>query len=175
MNTAEQNTRRPEGAPSVVGGDANHLAEVLRKQAHHVAGKLPLLGAVGWLMMQQAATRHTLLSELEWRVMPPLVLEQAKVYLRDQSPVAYVSWAYLSEGAAQRYQSAPHHLGTGDWKSGEQIWIIDLMAPFGGASEVVRDLSESVFAGRTVHQLSLNAEGHVTAVTWPSSNPHPAT
>ncbi len=122
-------------------------------------------------MMQQSATRHTLLSELEWRVMPPLMLDQAKLYMRDKAPLAYVSWACLSEDAAKRYQQAPHHLMPSDWKSGEQVWIVDLCTPFGGGQEVIKDLRENVFKGKEIHQFTLDGDGQVKAMTWPSFAP----
>ena len=144
------------------------LATYAKEQAQRVMSKLPLLGAVSWLMMQQSATRHTLLSELEWRVMPALVLDQAKLFMRESAPVAYVSWARLSDEAAMRYQQAPHHLMASDWKSGEQIWIVDLCAPFGGMQELMRDLREIVFPGQEVHQFALTGDGQVKAMTWPA-------
>jgi cytolysin-activating lysine-acyltransferase len=147
------------------------LAAYAKAQAQRVMSKIPLLGAVSWLMMQQSATRHTLLSELEWRVMPPLVLDQAKLFMRDNAPVAYVSWERLSEDVAQRYQQAPHHLNASDWKSGEQIWLVDLCTPFGGMQEVMQDLRESVFSGQEIHQFSLGNDGQVKAMTWPAHLP----
>lgn len=143
------------------------LAGFAKAQAHKVITKIPLLGAVAWLMMQQNTTRHTLLSELEWRVMPPLVLDQAKLYLRDEAPIAYVSWARLSESAAARYQLPPHHLASGDWNSGDQNWIIDLCTPFGGGSDIINELRRTVFKGQPLHQFSLAANGQLTAITWP--------
>uniref|UniRef100_UPI00130047E1 toxin-activating lysine-acyltransferase n=1 Tax=Shigella sp. SHS-1 TaxID=2116500 RepID=UPI00130047E1 len=98
--------------------DMSDLVEHAKEQAKRVMNKIPLLGPVTWLMMQQGGTRHTLLSELEWRVLPPLVLDQAKLYLRDSAPIAYVSWAKLSNAAALRYKTAPHHLTSNDWQSG---------------------------------------------------------
>ncbi|TXI73767.1 MAG: toxin-activating lysine-acyltransferase [Limnohabitans sp.] len=168
MNTPSTiDTSGPDNEKSVATV-AEDFAELLRKQARHVIGKLPLLGAVSWLMMQQTATRHTLLSELEWRVMPALVLEQAKLYLRDDSPIAYVSWATLSEPVAQRYMAAPHQLTAADWKSGDQVWIIDLFVPFGGAQEVMNDLRTNVFPGRAIHQLHIGAEGRLLPMEWPA-------
>lgn len=146
--------------------DNSALVELAKQQAEKVMSKIPLLGAVSWLMMQQSATRHTLLSELEWRVMPPLMHDQAKLYMRDKAPLAYVSWAYLSEDAAKRYQQAPHHLMPSDWKSGEQVWIVDLCTPFGGAQEVLKDLRESALKGREIHQFTLGADGKLSAMTW---------
>ncbi|RZI97308.1 MAG: toxin-activating lysine-acyltransferase [Haliea sp.] len=67
------------------------IARLSREQANNVLKKIPALGPVAWLMMANAGMRHTLLSELEWRVMPALVLDQAKLYLRDEPPVGFVS------------------------------------------------------------------------------------
>lgn len=147
--------------------EMQHLADVAKAQAQRVMSKIPVLGAVAWLMMQQPGVRHTLLSELDWRVMPPLVLEQAKLYMRDNAPVAYVSWALLSEATAQRYMTAPHHLTAADWKSGDQVWIIDLVTPFGGAPEVIKELRETVFAGRAVYQLLPKESGPSKPLSWP--------
>lgn len=146
--------------------DNSSLVELAKQQADKVMGKVPLLGAVSWLLMQQNATRHTLLSELEWRVMPPLMLDQAKLYMRDKAPLAYVSWAFLSDEVAKRYQQAPHQLMPSDWKSGDQVWIVDLCTPFGGSQEVLKDLHEGVLSGKEVHQFTLGADGTVSAMTW---------
>ncbi|MGH9257846.1 MAG: toxin-activating lysine-acyltransferase, partial [Vicinamibacterales bacterium] len=86
---------------------------------------------------------------LEWRVMPALVLDQAKLYMRDEAPVAYASWAFLSPEAAERYR-ATGRLAPGDWKSGSEAWLIDLVAPFGGGGDVINDMKEKVLAGRKV-------------------------
>ena len=156
--------------PAMNAEDMSQLAELAKEQAQHVMTKIPLLGPVTWLMMQQGATRHTHLSELEWRVLPALVLDQAKLYMRESAPIAYVSWAKLSEAAALRYKTSPHHLTSNDWKSGEQIWIIDLFTPFGGAIDVMKDLREIVFKGVPVHQLIPNATGQAKTMTWPAVN-----
>jgi cytolysin-activating lysine-acyltransferase len=143
------------------------LAALARQQAHKVLGKIPLLGPVTWLMLQQATGRQTLLGELEWRVMPALMLDQAKLYLKDEAPVAFVSWAKLSEEVARRYQTAPHQLTMADWASGDQTWLIDVFTPFGGAQDVLKDLREKMFAGRVVRQLvPIGAQAKVMA--WPA-------
>ena len=148
--------------------ESQDLATYAKEQAQRVMSKIPLLGAVSWLMMQQSATRHTLLSELEWRVMPALVLDQAKLFMRETAPIAYVSWARLSDEVAIRYKTPPHQLTPTDWQSGDQIWLIDLCAPFGGAQEVMKDLRESVFAGQDIHQLTLGEAGQLKTQVWPA-------
>lgn len=170
MNTSEP-TQKP--APANRAMDSTEIADfaaMLKAQAERVVAKLPLLGAISWLMMQQTATRHTLLSELEWRVMPALVLDQAKLYMRNDSPIAYVSWATLSETVAERYANPPHQLMASDWRSGEDLWVIDLLTPFGGAHEVMNDLRTNVFPGRVIHQLNIGADGHPRAMAWPATS-----
>lgn len=167
----------PESAPTNTGSTGNgplppeelaELAALAKEQARKVLGKIPMLGAVTWLMMQQAANRHTLLSELEWRVMPALVLNQAKLYLKDEAPMAFVSWAKLSEEVAQRYQAAPHQLSMADWASGDQIWLIDVFTPYGGAQEVLQNLREKLFAGQVVRQLIPVGPAQAKVMTWPA-------
>lgn len=155
-------------SPTLNEQEFQDLANYAKEQAQRVMSKIPILGAVTWLMMQQSATRHTLLSELEWRVMPALVLDQAKLFMRDSAPIAYVSWARLSQEVAERYQQAPHHLSAADWRSGEQVWIVDLCTPFGGVQEVMKDLRESVFPGQEIHQFTLGGDGQVKAMAWPA-------
>lgn len=144
------------------------LATLAKEQARKLLNKVPMLGAVTWLMLQQAANRHTLLSELEWRVMPALVLNQAKLYLKDEVPMAFVSWAKLSEEVAQRYQAAPHQLTMADWASGDQLWLIDVFTPYGGAQEVLKNLREKVFAGQVVRQLVPAGPEKAKVITWPA-------
>lgn len=150
------------------------LAALAKTQAKKVIAKIPLLGPVTWLMMQQAATRHTLISELEWRVFPALLLEQAKLYLRDDAPVAFVSWARLSAEVALRYQQAPHQLVMSDWASGDQVWLVDVLTPFGGAQEVLKDLREKVFPGQVVNQLVPLPNAPAKVMAWPAVQAAPA-
>jgi cytolysin-activating lysine-acyltransferase len=151
--TELQPTLPVEGA--MIAEQATEFSAQLQTHARRVTGKLPLLGAVIWLMLQHNSTRHTLVSDAEWRVMPPLVLNQAKLYMRDDAPIAYVSWAMLSDRVAERYCLAPHQLAAGDWQSGEQVWIVDLYAPFGGADHVIQDLHNTVLKGRVIHHLAM--------------------
>lgn len=140
----------------------------LDRHARRLRDTLPLLGSVSWLMLAAPTTRHTLLSDLEWRVMPALALGQAKLYTRDEMPVAYVSWARLSPEAARRFRSQPHRLAPADWRSGEELWVVDLLAPFGGARSVMKDLREQVLPGQPLRQLALTGELEAEVYTWPS-------
>ncbi len=158
-------TAASTGAPDP---DTDRLGSLARRQARKTMSKLPLLGTVSWLMLAGAATRHTLLSDLEWRVMPALMLRQAKIYLRAETPVAFASWAYLSPQVAQRFRQPPHRLAPAEWNSGEQVWLVDLLAPFGGSQDVLKDLRKNVLRGQPLHQLVLGNDPQPEVFVWPS-------
>jgi cytolysin-activating lysine-acyltransferase len=142
-------------------GDGAHVADrtlktpspeevkVAIEQAKSVLKKLPLLGPIAWLYMNSPQHRNQFIADLEWRVMPALVLDQAKLYMREETVLGYASWAFLSPEAAERYR-ATGRLAPGDWKSGPEAWLIDLVAPFGGGGELIKDVKEKVLVGREV-------------------------
>lgn len=154
--------------PAMSPQEAEKVIAFAKEQAGKMFQKLPLLGPVTWLMMQQTHTRHTLISELEWRVIPALMLDQAKLYMRDDSPLAYVSWARLSPELGQRYRHPPHQLSFNDWNSGEDIWLVDVVAPFGGIPKIMEDLRHQVFAGKAIQQLAPTTTEPTKVVTWPA-------
>ena len=119
------------------------------EQAKSVLKKLPLLGPIAWLYMNSPQHRNQFIADLEWRVMPALVLDQAKLYMRDETVLGYASWAFLSPEVAERYR-ATGRLAPGDWKSGSEAWLIDLVAPFGGGGDLIKDVKEKVLVGREV-------------------------
>src|SRR2546430_14751856 len=106
-----------------------------------------LFGQVAWLMMQSPVHRHLFLADLEYRVAPPLMLQQFRLYRRDNVPVAFVSWALLTEEVEKRVQSGAWRLQRADWRSGDRLWVVDLVTPHGGVGGVLKDLPGKVFPG----------------------------
>ena len=45
-----------------------------------------------------------------------------------------------------------------NWR-GDKLWVVEVIAPFGGAEEMVKDLKEKVFPAKEIHFLSLNKDG----------------
>jgi len=110
--------------------------------------RLALIGQVAWLMMNSRAHRHLFMSDLEWLVVPPVSLRQMRLWRKDGRPVIYASWAEVSEEVEKRILSGVVKLAPQDWKSGDRLWLIDVVAPWGGAAQAVKELSEQVFKGR---------------------------
>jgi len=83
-----------------------------------------VLGHVGWLLARDAETRDLFISDLEWRVMPPVALNQFKIWHAEapngggRRPVAYASWAFVGDRQKVRLDAGNTRLAPGEWKSG---------------------------------------------------------
>lgn len=103
-----------------------------------------ILGQVIWLMMQSPLHRHLFLSELEWRILPPIGLGQSRLFRdKDRKPLAFVTWAFVTDEVAGRLQVQPARLQPIEWKSGERQLIIDVVAPFGGGEKFVAEVMKA--------------------------------
>ena len=104
-----------------------------------------VLGHVGWLFSQSEEHRDGFLADLEWRVMPPVALGQFKIWTRPTptggtQPVAYASWAFVGERQDAKLKAGRGRLAPANWKSGEKKVLIDIITPFGGREEVMKEL-----------------------------------
>jgi cytolysin-activating lysine-acyltransferase len=129
-------------APAPIGaGTAGAVAET----------QASVLGQMVWLLLQSPAHRHVFVSELEWRLLPPLTLGQARIFKKEKEPFAFVTWALASEGVEGRLRAMPGKLTPAEWKSGARMVIVDVVAPFGGGdacvNEVLKSAVESARAG----------------------------
>ena len=106
------------------------------------------LSQVVWLMMCAASHKHLFITDLEWLVVPALLNRQYRIFRKNDVPVAYASWAMLTDETAARLKERGGRLKPNEWTEGKTATLIDLVAPFGGADEVLKELREQVFKGR---------------------------
>ena len=118
-----------------------------------------LLGEVCWLMSRATHRRHAFMADLEWLVMPALALAQARLYRNDKGdPIAFVSWATVSDEVNERLKSGVARLAPPEWRSGPHLWVFDIVTPFGGAKETLDALAKTVFEGKNVAVLPLGGK-----------------
>jgi cytolysin-activating lysine-acyltransferase len=70
-----------------------------------------------------------------------------------------VLWASVNDAVAARLAEGGVRMGPQDWTSGDQLWIVEVIAPFGGHDAMVADLKERVFPGREIRALVLGVDG----------------
>lgn len=119
------------------------------------------------LMAASPAHRYVFLGDLEWLVLPPLALGQCSVLRRGGRPFAFVSWAFPRAEVVERLAARHLRLRPDDWTGGEEAWIIDVVAPFGGADVALKSVRERALAGRKVKALQPAPDGSgVAVVEW---------
>lgn len=104
-----------------------------------------LFGELVWLFTQSARHKNFFLSDLEWLVMTPLLLRQVRVFYAPDRPIGVALWAFVNDEVEQRLMSGHARLAPADWKSGNKLWLVDVVAPYGGIDAMVKDFKQHVF------------------------------
>ncbi|MGN7612777.1 toxin-activating lysine-acyltransferase [Magnetococcales bacterium HHB-1] len=123
-----------------------------------------LLGQVTALMLNSPPHKHFFISDLEWLVVPPIALGQFRLFQKERKSIGYASWAYIDEAIEERLKGGSVRLRPDEWKSGDKLWLIDLVAPFGGHQDLIKDLKEQVFENQTMKTLQTAPDGQGMAV-----------
>ena len=95
-----------------------------------------VLGEITWLMTQSPRHKALALGDLEWLVMPAILLKQFRIFYKGEQPVGVALWALADDLVAKRIDAGDKRLTAVEWKSGGHMRMIDVVAPFGGEAEM---------------------------------------
>jgi cytolysin-activating lysine-acyltransferase len=95
-----------------------------------------VLGEIAWLMTQSPRHKAILIGDLEWLLMPAILLRQFRIFYKGEQPVGVALWALVDDLVARRIDAGETRLAAVEWKSGSNMRIIDVIAPFGGEAEM---------------------------------------
>lgn len=123
-----------------------------------------VFGQATWLMTQSRGHRTMFISDLEWMLMPPILLRQFRLFPGKDQPLGIALWAQLSDEASQRLE-AGGKLKPDDWKSGDNYWLVELLAPFGQQDAMLGDIKSSIFKGKTFKMHAADTTGARKVVT----------
>src|SRR6185295_19391904 len=112
------------------GGAAAHPAKTVAQ----------VLGEIAWLMTQSPRHKALALGDLEWLVMPAILLRQFRIFYKGEQPVGVALWALVDKLVARRIDAGDRRLTAVEWKSGTTMRIVDIVAPFGGEAEMRNQL-----------------------------------
>ena len=126
-----------------------------------------MLGEIVWIMTQSPGHKHFALGDLEWMVMPALLLEQYRIFRNGDQPLGVPLWAYLSPEAEEKLKSGAGRLRPDEWAVGMKLdpedgvthgeggalWLVDLICPFHTpenkmADQMLADLIQGPFKGK---------------------------
>ncbi|MDD4950696.1 toxin-activating lysine-acyltransferase [Sulfuricurvum sp.] len=118
--------------------------------AQGALSKLPILGPALWLYAKDPIRKFRFLAEIDWTVFPPIILDQCRLYTRNQIPFAFITWALVSDDVQKRLLSGEPKIAPHEWQSGSNIWLIDVITPFGQTDETLLEAT-ALFPGQKVH------------------------
>jgi len=104
------------------------------------------------VMMRSTPQRHLFLADLEWFLLPALGLRQYKIYSDGKQVQAFAVWASLSEDVEKRLIGSGGRLRPSDWRSGDRLWLMEVVGPNVNSQQVfgqlIGDLVKGPFAGK---------------------------
>lgn len=125
-----------------------------------------VLGEATWLMTQSIVHRFNFfVADMEWLILAPIIHGQFKLYRSEGKPAALAVWALTSDEVSKRLEIGLGKMPLKDWTSGDQIWLIDVIAPFGKIDEIVADLKQTSFKGKSFKYHRTHPDGNREVVT----------
>lgn len=106
------------------------------------------LGAMFFLTSLSPFHRNRPLSQVFSVLEPALRLKQYRIFRSDGHPRAFVTWAGLNRAAEHSFAVDHQPLKPEQWNSGNSVWVVDLVSPFGHIEQVIRMLSANDRLGR---------------------------
>lgn len=169
----DNSTPVQEGAHATVNFavDEKELAKHNLEQARDSLAKLPMLGPALWLYSNAPDKKFMFVGDMQWVLLPPVVLDQCRLYTKNGIPWAFISWAKVSDAIHQRLTSGVAKLAPHEWRTGENLWLIDSVAPFGGVEECIDELRTTILAGQRIHAFAPDvASGKLSIREWMPSD-----
>ncbi len=115
------------------------------------------LGSTIWLWMHSKNHRELPLHTLSAALLPAIKSRQFILAFENKTPVFFMSWANMSAKAEAHYLNTHQLLMTlEDWQSGDRMWVIDWVAPFGHTRQIksfiLKQLMPSLCARSLYHR-----------------------
>jgi cytolysin-activating lysine-acyltransferase len=126
--------------------------------------KFRLMGEMFYLLSLSPEHVGYSVAQVAELVVEPIRRGQFRLYSRRSSPVGLVTWGLLDAAAAARFESG-QTLRPDELQSGNQLWILDFITPFGDAKAIADDLARGAFAGyREAYAVKRYQDGRVRRV-----------
>ena len=159
--------RTGERTPSSVGEPVNPDIPV-------VVSASTDLGYVTYLMSRSAAHRGWSAARIMDLVLPALASRQIRVYCDDKgAPMGVVIWAFVDRAAEPALREGRLPSEASAFRSGDRLWILQFIAPFGGARSMIRELRSNVFPpAQSGHWIRYAQDGSIRRIAkWRAGSP----
>ena len=86
-------------------------------------------------------------------------MKQFRLFYAKNKPVGVALWATVDDAVAGRLAQGITKLRPQDWKSGDQLWVVEVISPFGAPEAMVQNLKSQVFPDREMRFLMSTTDG----------------
>ena len=92
-------------------------------------------------LMQHSKVHDKLnVSDICRRFVAPIKLSQYVIYAEGDELKAFASIGFFSDAVSEGFTAGTHRIKEEDWNSGNNIWLVDVLAPFGHARQITRSV-----------------------------------
>lgn len=165
QNFCHKSTKEPSGMTK------NNNKKIIFSEKTGILPKIPkqerykLIGQITLLMLSSEVHRKYLIDDIGATFLPAIHLNQFRLYKnKDGDPIGLVTWAFLSNDLDKKYQNGTAQLKLEDWKSGDNGWIIDFIAPYGHARQIIKDLRQNIFPNKKGKALRVKKDGKIKGI-----------
>ncbi|MBW3245452.1 toxin-activating lysine-acyltransferase [Epibacterium sp. DP7N7-1] len=89
------------------------------------------LGLASWLMSMSEDHKEMPFSVLDDVVLPAILLKQFRLIRKNGTPIAFISWATVSDEIKSALDSGEKgKLAADEWRSGPNLVIVECVSPF---------------------------------------------
>ena len=131
---------------------------------------LMTVGEIVRLATQSPDHREYTLDRFENRFLVPAALDQVRVYRTEIEPVAVVTWALVSDELHARMIKERIELGPEDWRTGDNLWIVEAIILPAVDEMVFNDLTQQVFPNKIGHMWIQDENGAWIVDTYYGAN-----
>lgn len=118
----------------------------MKEKLPDVATFASAMGQAAWLLTVSKEHRDKKISFIEEVVSPAIFLQQFKIYSKGKQPIAFLSWATVSDEVKARFEAGDRKLEPQEWRSGKNLVIVECVSPFADLDEVIKQFWASLAA-----------------------------
>lgn len=107
-------------------------------------------GVAAYLASRTVSHKFLFAQDFEWLITPAITLNQYKIYRQkdNNNPLAFVSFANITEEVEKRILSGNRKLAPQDWNAGNKLYLIDIISPYLSQKDVLEQLAKTDFADK---------------------------
>ena len=92
------------------------------------------------LLVASQFHHHWKLHQVKRVFNPPLYHGQFRIWYSNSHPLGFCCWAWVSDKILDQLLTGQYKIQPNDWKSGNNLWLAEFVAPYGQTGYMVRNM-----------------------------------